>query len=74
MNDKFNGPDREDRLREHLLSKPEVARYMRVTPRTIDNHMARGLPHYKLGSRRVRFKLTEVETWLRERCHVVRSV
>jgi excisionase family DNA binding protein len=44
----------------HLLTKEGVAIYLRVTPRTVDNLMARGaLPYLKIG-RIVRFRLADV--------------
>jgi excisionase family DNA binding protein len=46
------------------LNKQEVAKMLRVAPRTIDDWMKRGLlPYYKIG-RTVRFKLREVQRHL----------
>jgi|GEM_PF-6635418 len=39
-------------LAGRLFNKAEVAQFLGVTPRTIENLTRRGLPHYKLGSRR----------------------
>jgi excisionase family DNA binding protein len=55
---------------EPLVTKKEVAQHLRQTPRTVENWMAKGMPHYKLGARRTRFKLSEVETFLVEKCRV----
>lgn len=35
--------------------------------RWVDNMVAAGMPHLKLGTRRVRFDLDEVRQWLKER-------
>jgi excisionase family DNA binding protein len=58
--------------RPELLTKSELAEYLKLTTRTVENWMARGLPHYKIGERRVRFKLAEVEQFLDTECRVVR--
>ena len=34
--------------------------------RWVDGELAKGMPHLKLGPRRVRFDLEEVRTWLKE--------
>jgi len=33
----------------------------------VDDQMALGMPHLKLGARRVRFDLAEVAAWLKEK-------
>jgi excisionase family DNA binding protein len=53
-----------------LATKREVAAFLRVTPRTVENWLHRGLPHFRLGSRRTRFKLSDVEAFLAENCRV----
>jgi len=40
--------------------------------RWVDSQIALGMPHLKLGPRRVRFDLAEVREWLREKYHVQR--
>ena len=40
--------------------------------RWVDLQMANGMPHLKLGRRRVRFDLAEVREWLRQKYHVQR--
>ena len=58
----------EPSLREEKLStKTEIASFLRCTGRTVENLMRKGLPYMKLGNHRVRFKLKEVERWLKER-------
>ena len=40
--------------------------------RWVDLQMARGMPHMRIGRRRVRFDLAEVREWLREKYAVRR--
>lgn len=35
--------------------------------RWVDGEMAKGMPHLRLGSRRVRFDLDEVRAWLKDK-------
>jgi len=55
-----------------LLDKPGVARMLRLTPRSINNLMAKGLPHLALGTRRTRFVEADVLAWLQSSCAVRR--
>lgn len=55
-----------------LWDKADVARFAGVTKRTVDNLMARGLPHLKIGARRVRFDPAEVQDWFRREFSVRR--
>lgn len=56
---------------EAFIDKAEVGRRTGMRPRTIDEWMKRGvLPYYKIG-RSVRFKWSEVEARLQERCRVL---
>ena len=45
---------------------------MGIARRTVDNWLQRGMPHLKLGARRVRFDLREIEAWLQRECRTVR--
>jgi excisionase family DNA binding protein len=55
-----------------FIGKPEVARRLNKTIRTVDNWMKRGLlPYYKIG-RSVAFKWSDVETHLIANCRVSR--
>ena len=57
---------------EGFIAKPEVAKRMQRTVRTIDNLMKRRLiPFYKIG-RSVSFKWSEIEAHLRDTCRVLR--
>jgi excisionase family DNA binding protein len=45
------------------LSKPELADYLNVSPRTVNEFMKQGLPYYRAGSKILRYKRTEVDEW-----------
>lgn len=49
---------------DRLSTKLEVADFLRVTTRTIEAYMKKGLPHYRLGRRRTRFAMGAVRDWL----------
>ena len=49
-----------------LGAKRDVAAFLGVCPRTVDNLLRRGLPHLKLSQRIVRFDLEECARWTRE--------
>lgn len=58
---------------EIFIDKPEVARRVHKTERTIDHWMASGLiPFYKVG-RSVLFKWSEIEAHLAKTCRVTRG-
>jgi hypothetical protein len=57
---------------DHLLSKTELARYLGVTGRTVEEYQRRGLPYFRLSARRNRYDLTAVRAWLERQCRVVR--
>ena len=65
--------DNEQTLHPGLLTKRELAERLRLTPRTVENMMAAGLPYYRLGSRRSRFDWSQVKEYLDENCRTVRS-
>jgi phage terminase Nu1 subunit (DNA packaging protein) len=46
-----------------LRTKRELARYLRVTTRTIDNYVRRGMPYQPCGGAK-RFALAAVQAWL----------
>jgi|GEM_PF-798981 len=57
---------------EGFISKPEVARRLGKTLRTVDNWMSRGLlPYYKIG-RSVEFRWSEVQIHLAQTTRVSR--
>ena len=53
-------------------TKQDVARFLGVTVRTVETMMSQsGLPYYRLGSRRVRFRFADVMEWMEEKNKVV---
>lgn len=46
-----------------LLTKPELAGYLRVSTRTLDNYVRRGMPYRPCGGAK-RFELAPVQDWL----------
>ncbi len=50
-----------------ITDKRGYGKHWGLSTRTIDNLMARGLPHLKIGPRRVRFITEEADRWMRER-------
>lgn len=59
-------------LPDGYLDKTQVGQLTQLNIRTIDRLMLRGLPHYKIGSRRVRFKKSEVEEFMKKQFRVSR--
>ncbi len=51
---------------EPYVSKRQLANYLSCSESTVKNRMRDGLPSYMIGGQR-RFRLSEVESWLRER-------
>lgn len=52
-----------------LITKHQLAKWLRVSEATINRMMSDGLPHHRLGTgyRLVRYDLGEVMAWLRKR-------
>lgn len=50
-----------------FLKKKEVAEHYGISVSTVNNYMKRGMPHYKIGSKLVRFNSEDVEKWLKEK-------
>lgn len=50
-----------------FADKRAVAAMLGLSVRSVDNYLGDGMPHLKLGARRVRFDLEEVRRWLKER-------
>jgi hypothetical protein len=48
------------------VDKKSLAKMLDMSPRRIDNEMAKGLPHYKYSARMVRFRPCEVRQWISE--------
>ena len=49
-----------------FATKKDVAKFLQLSVRTIDNLLRQGLPHLKLGKRRCRFDMVEVRQWCKE--------
>ena len=56
----------------HLLSKKDLAGYLGVTVRTVEEYQRRGLPYFRLSARRNRYDLMAVRAWLSRKCRAVR--
>jgi len=49
----------------NLLTCQEIARYLKVTPRTIREWTHIGfIPHIKIGKRAVRYSQEDIDKWL----------
>jgi hypothetical protein len=62
-------------LRENespISDKRGFGRRWGFSARTIDNLIAQGLPHWKVGKRRVRIIVAEGDAWMRQRFGVQR--
>jgi excisionase family DNA binding protein len=56
----------ENKPLEKLLTIDELARHLNVKKKSIYNWVSqKSIPYYKLGSRLLRFKLSEIEVWKR---------
>src|SRR5262245_23084392 len=49
-----------------FADKRAVSAMLGLSVRTVDNLIAKGMPHLKLGERRCRFDLQEVRAWLKQ--------
>jgi hypothetical protein len=54
-----------EKLAAQLLDKNDLARLLKLSPRSISNWMERGMPHLRLGERRVRFIQEDTLAWLK---------
>jgi hypothetical protein len=50
----------------NITDKRGYAQRWQFSPRHVDNLIARGLPHLKIGKRRVRILIDEADSWMRE--------
>ncbi|NBR87503.1 MAG: DNA-binding protein [Proteobacteria bacterium] len=53
--------------------KQDVAAMLGLCRRSVDNLLERGLPHLKLGRRRIRFDLEEVRLWAKREFGTART-
>jgi len=54
-------------LPDAITDKRGYGQRWHFSPRHVDNLIALGLPHLKIGARRVRIIVTEADAWMRER-------
>ena len=52
--------------------KRDIAALLKMSVRTVDNLLAAGCPHLKLGETRVRFDIDEVRSWLADTYRIQR--
>ena len=52
---------------EELIEKAEAARILRVGNRTIEKWNSLGMPHFKMGKGRTRYRRTEILGWFEKR-------
>jgi hypothetical protein len=57
----------EDKLAEQITDKRGFAGRWHFSPRMIDKFLAMGLPHCRIGSRRVRIVVSEGDSWMIEK-------
>ena len=50
-----------------ILDKKLYGQHWQFSVRHVDNLIAQGLPHLKVGKRRVRIIVSEADAWMRER-------
>jgi hypothetical protein len=55
-----------------FTDKKGYAQRWQASTRWVDDLLARGLPHLKIGKRRVRIQITEADQWMTERFRVQR--
>ena len=48
-----------------MMTKKELAEYLKVTTMTIDRYMAKGMPFIKLPTGTVRYELDAVMDWVK---------
>lgn len=58
--------------KDRLLTKHELARFLGVTSRTVEEYQRRGLSFFRISARRNRYDLVAVRAWLNRQCLVVR--
>jgi hypothetical protein len=51
----------------NVTDKPGYGQRWKFSARHIDNLIAQGLPHLKIGKRRVRIIIDEADAWMKER-------
>jgi hypothetical protein len=59
---------------EEITDKRGYAARWHGSVRWVDNLLAEGLPHFKIGARRVRISIPEADAWMREQFRVQRRM
>ena len=54
------------KLTEEITDKRGFGKRWSFSTRHVDNLLAQGMPHLKIGKRRVRIILVEADAWMRE--------
>ena len=62
----------ESPLASPFTDKRNYGRRWNGSPRWVDGLLAQGLPHLKIGKRRVRICIAEADSWMRETFRVQR--
>ena len=52
---------------KEILDKRGYAERWSFSPRTIDNFLREGLPHCRIGKRRVRIFVADADAWMRQK-------
>jgi len=52
--------------------KKDFAQHIRVSPRSVDQMLANGMPHMRISNRMVRINFAEATQWLEEHFRVQR--
>lgn len=55
-----------NKLAAEVTDKRGFGQRWQFSVRTIDNFLKAGLPHLKIGTRRVRIVIKEADTWMKE--------
>lgn len=50
-----------------IMDKKQYSRHWLFSVRNVDNLLAQGLPHCKVGARRVRIFVAEADAWMKQR-------
>lgn len=61
------------KLAGEITDKRGYAARWHGSPRWVDTLLARGLPHLKIGERRVRILIPEADAWMREKFRAQRN-
>lgn len=55
------------KLAADIADKAQFGQRWGFSPRHVDNFLAQGMPHLKIGARRVRIIVSEADAWLKSR-------